>query len=118
MHNFKELHVWQKGIDIAQNIYELTSTFPSEEKFGIVSQMKRSSVSVPSNVAEGAGRKTDKDFSNFLSMSLGSQFELKTQLIISNRVGFISDEQLAKESLELIELQKMTRSLVDKFSRV
>ncbi|WP_425389665.1 four helix bundle protein [Ekhidna sp.] len=118
MHNFKELHVWQKGIDMAQNIYELTSTFPSEEKFGIVSQMRRSSVSVPSNVAEGAGRKTDKDFSNFLSMSLGSQFELETQLIISKRVGFISDEQLAKESLELIELQKMTRSLVDKFSRV
>ncbi|MEQ8626366.1 four helix bundle protein [Ekhidna sp.] len=118
MHNFKELQVWQKGIDIAQNIYELTSTFPSEEKFGIVSQMRRSSVSVPSNVAEGAGRKTDKDFSNFLSMSLGSQFELETQLIISNRVGFISDEQLTKESLELVELQKMTRSLVDKFSRV
>lgn len=118
MHNFKELMVWQKGIDLAEHIYKLTSEFPSEEKFGIVSQMRRSAVSVPSNVAEGAGRKTDKDFSNFLSISLGSQFELETQLIISNRVGFLSEDELIKRSSELIELQKMTRSLVNKFSKV
>ena len=118
MHNFKELQVWQKGVDIAQEIYEMTAKFPSEEKFGIVSQMRRSAVSVPSNIAEGAGRKTDKDFSNFLSISLGSQFELETQMIISNRVGFISEEELLQSSVELIELQKMTRALVDKFSKL
>ena len=118
MHNFKELQVWQRGIDIAQNVYQLTSSFPSEEKFGIISQIRRCAVSVPSNIAEGSGRKTDKDFSNFLSYSLGSQFELETQLIISNRVGFMSNEQLTNTTKELNEIQKMTRTLIEKFSKV
>ena len=79
---------------------------------------RRSDVSVPSNIAEGSGRKSDKDLSNFLSISLGSQFELETQLIISQELGFISDEEFVIESKKLNEIQKMTRTLIDKFSKV
>lgn len=118
MHNFREFQVWQRGIQLVKNIYQLTSSFPSEEKFGIISQIRRCAVSIPSNIAEGSGRKTNKDFSNFLSISLGSQFELETQLIISNEIGFLSDEQLSNTTQELNEIQKMTRTLIEKFSKV
>ncbi|MEQ8470257.1 MAG: four helix bundle protein [Marinoscillum sp.] len=77
MHNFKELKVWQKAIKLATLLYDLTSGFPETEKFGLVSQMRRSAVSISSNIAEGCGRKTDKDLSNFLSYSLASQFEFR-----------------------------------------
>lgn len=101
---------------LAGKIYDLTASYPSEEKFGITSQIRRCAVSIPSNIAEGSGRKTDKDFSNFLSISLGSQFELETQLIISKQIGFISDDKLNEVVNELNEIQKMTRTLISKFS--
>lgn len=116
MHNFRELQVWKRSIQLVKEIYELTSDFPDIEKFGLISQLRRCAVSVPSNIAEGSGRKTDKDFSNFLSMSLGSQFELETQLIIGNEIGFISKAVLDKVINELNEIQKMTRTLISKFS--
>lgn len=118
MHNFKEFQVWQRGMSLVKDIYQMTSSFPAEEKFGITSQIRRCAVSIPSNIAEGAGRKTDKDFSRFLSISLGSQFELETQLIVSKEIGFLSEEQLTSTTQELNEIQKMTRTLIDKFSRV
>ena len=83
MHNFKDLRVWQKSIQLTTDIYKLLASFPTDEKFGLISQLKRSAVSVPSNIAEGAGRNSNKEFNHFLSISLGSLFELKTQLIIS-----------------------------------
>jgi len=83
MHNFKDLRVWQKSIELTTDIYKLLASFPTDEKFGLISQLKRAAVSVPSNIAEGAGRNSNKEFNHFLSISLGSLFELKTQLIIS-----------------------------------
>ncbi|WP_436514462.1 four helix bundle protein [Ekhidna sp. To15] len=118
MHNIKEHQVWKRAIDMVKVIYQITSNFPSDKKFGIISQIRRSAVSIPSNISEGVGRKTDKDFSNFLSMSLRSQYELERQLIISEDFGFISDNLLLGTTKELNEIQKMTRTLISKFSNV
>lgn len=115
MHNFKEFQVWQRSRKLVKEIYQLTKSLPDEEKFGMISQIRRCAVSIPSNVAEGAGRKTNKDFSNFLSIALGSQFELETQLILSSEIGFLENESLSKITNELNEIQKMTRVLIDKF---
>ena len=106
-HNFKNLKVWQKAVDLAVNVYELTKHFPSEERFGITSQMRRSSVSIPSNIAEGTARNSSKSFSNCLDISLGESFELETQGIIANRVGILSEEKFTTFSEELSEVQKM-----------
>ncbi len=106
-HNFKNLKVWQKAVDLAVNVYELTKSFPSEERFEITSQMRRSSVSIPSNIAEGTARNSSKSFSNCLDISLGESFELETQGIIANRVGILSEEKFTTFSEELSEVQKM-----------
>lgn len=116
MHNFRNLSVWKKGIDLVAKIYEATSSFPSQEKYGIIAQIRRSAVAIPSNIDEGSGRKTDKDFSNFLAISLGSQYELETQLIVSNTVGFISTKLMEDLINDLNEIQRMTRVLIGKFS--
>ncbi len=88
MHNFKELKLFQKGIQLAVDMY--TETFPKSEKIGLICQMRRCAVSIPFNIAESCGRKSDKDLSNFLSHSLGSQFELETQMITSKEIYFIN----------------------------
>ncbi len=106
-HNFKNLKVWQKAVDLAVNVYELTKHFPSEERFGITSQMRRSSVSIPSNIAEGTARNSSKSFSNCLDISLGESFELETQSIIANRVGILSQENFDALSTNISEVQKM-----------
>jgi four helix bundle protein len=87
VHNFKELKVWQKAVDFAVEIYAVTKVFPSEEKFGLVSQMRRAGASIPSNIAEGCGKTSTKQFSQSLEVSLGESFELETQLIIAHRTG-------------------------------
>lgn len=106
-HNFKNLKVWQKAVDLAVNVYELTKFFPAEEKFGLTSQMRRSSVSIPSNIAEGTARNSSKAFSNCLDISLGESFELETQSIIANRVGILNADQFVKLTEEVSEVQKM-----------
>lgn len=106
-HNFKNLKVWQKAVDLAVNVYELTKSSPSEERFGITSQMRRSSVSIPSNIAEGTARNSSKSFSNCLDISFVESFELETQGIIANRVGILSEEKFTTFSEELAEVQKM-----------
>lgn len=116
MHNFKELKVWQKAVKLAVAVYKKTAFFPSEEKFGLTSQIRRSAVSVPSNIAEGCGRNTEKGLSNFLGYSLGSQFELETQLIISKEIGLLNEENFETLTRELSETQKMTHALIVKFS--
>jgi four helix bundle protein len=107
MHNFKELKIWQKSMDLAASIYKMLSEYPDFEKYGLISQVRRCSVSIPSNIAEGSGRDSTKDFSRFLGIALSSAFELETQLILSNKLGFISDEKFEKYSAETRELQKM-----------
>ena len=106
-HNFKNLKVWQKAVDLAVNVYELTKHFPSEERIGITSQMRRSSVSIPSNIAEGTARNSSKSFSNCLDISLGESFELETQGIIAHRVGILSQEYFDALSSDISEVQKM-----------
>ncbi len=107
MHNYKELKIWHKAIDLSVDIYELVAGFPSDEKFGITSQLRRASVSVPSNIAEGSSRGSEKDFVRFLTMSLGSLFETETQLIISNRVNYIENTQLEEFKTKITDLIKM-----------
>jgi four helix bundle protein len=106
-HNFKNLKVWQKSVDLAVKVYQMTGIFPSEEKFGMTSQMRRSSVSIPSNVAEGSERNSSKAFTNCLDISLGESFELETQTIIANRVGLLDQKQFDDLNQELDEIQKM-----------
>jgi|MesohylFT_1024984.scaffolds.fasta_scaffold82481_1 four helix bundle protein len=106
-HNFKNLKVWQKAVELAVLVYEVTKSFPTEEKFGITSQMRRSSVSTSSNIAEGSARNSSKAFCNCLDISLGESFELETQLIIAFRTGILPEEKYSLLSLEIAELQKM-----------
>lgn len=111
MNNYKELKLWQKSVDLAVRVYQTTSLFPKEEIYGITSQIKRSAVSIPSNIAEGAGRNSKKDFNNFLGISVGSSCELDTQLIIASRVGFLDDSSLKTLQDEITEIQKMNWAL-------
>lgn len=111
MHNFKELKIWNKSIDLASEIYKATSNFPSEEKFGLISQMRRCAVSISSNIAEGAGRNTNGEFRQFLGIANGSSYELYTQLILSNKLKFIDDDTLNPILKEIDEIQKMNFKL-------
>ena len=105
-----DLDVWKRSISYVTKIYELTETFPSEERFGLISQIRRSAISIHSNVAEGTARRSDKEFLQFLYISLGSTAELEIQLIISNNLKFmeLSDQLLS----ELNEIKKMTLGLI------
>lgn len=100
--SYKDLLIWKKGIVIVVKVYQLTKAFPSEELYALTSQIKRASVSIPSNIAEGYGRNTDKSFSHFIDISRGSLCELETQLIIAKELGFVIDFELYNEILELI----------------
>ena len=106
MHNYKKLHIWQEGIKLARSIYEATSTFPANEKYGIVSQMTRAAVSIPSNIAEGAGRNSNKDFANFLNIAIGSIFELHTQIVICGQIGYIDAETIKQLEEQTFSLQQ------------
>ena len=108
MHNLKELKIWNKAVDLSVEVYKATSNFPKEEIYGLTSQIKRSAVSVPSNISEGAGRNSNKEFIHFLGIANGSSYELQTQLIISNRLNLISNETLQSLLKEIEEIQKMT----------
>lgn len=107
MHRYKELHVWQKAIDLAVEVYRITEKLPADEKYGLISQMNKSAVSIPSNIAEGAGRNGKKEFDNFLGIALGSSFELDTQIIISNKLEYINDLDFQNLESELEHLQNM-----------
>ncbi|MDB5284784.1 MAG: four helix bundle protein [Bacteroidota bacterium] len=107
MHKYQDLKIWQKGIDLVVNVYQATSEFPKEEKFGLTSQMRRSAVSIPSNIAEGAGRNSDNDFVRFLSIANGSSYELETQVIVANRLKLLSNESCEAVCGQLNEIQKM-----------
>ena len=98
MATHKELEIWKKGINLVEDVYRLTSNFPTEEKYGLSSQMRRAAVSIPSNIAEGAARKNDKEFIQFLYIALSSLSELETQLIISNRLNY----ELPSDILETV----------------
>jgi four helix bundle protein len=106
-HNFKELKVWQKAIDLAEKIYKVSANFPADERFGLTSQIRRASVSVASNIAEGSGRGTKKQFAYFLAIALASAYEVETQLIIAQKLKCINDNDFEEISSLLTEVQKM-----------
>ena len=108
MHRFKDLEIWKKSRKFCQEVYTITSSFPSEEKFGIINQLRRASVSIPSNIAEGCSRKSNKEFSRFLEIAIGSCYEIETQLLISNDLGFLQDDDLQVLQSRLLEIIKMT----------
>ena len=110
MRNFKELKIWQKGFQIAVKCFNITNEFPSQEKYGISSQINRCGVSIPSNIAEGSSRSSDKDYNRFIEISLGSRYELETQLLISKELSFGNTDTI-KVALELLsEEEKMLSS--------
>lgn len=109
--DYKDLHVWQKGMELAKLVYGLTSRFPSEEKFGLVSQLRRAAVSIPSNIAEGQARNTTGEFIQFLSHAEGLSAELDTQLRLSVELGYCSRAELEEVFRLLTDIQKMLKRL-------
>ena len=118
MHNYKEMKIWQKGRMLVKEIYQLTQKFPSDERFGLTSQTRRAAVSIPSNISEGAGRGTDKDFSHFLDMARGSVNEVETLIFLANDLEYISIEELNNLILKTEELGKMIISFQSKLSSI
>jgi four helix bundle protein len=118
MHNYKELKIWKNAIEVSIEIYQLLNQFPKIEKYNLSSQMRKSAVSIPSNIAEGAGRNTDKDFIRFLGIALGSSFELHTQLIISYKLKLISDIDFKTLDNSLDEIEKMIWGFQKKLSSI
>ncbi|RXP45906.1 four helix bundle protein [Lutibacter sp. HS1-25] len=118
MRNFRDYDIWIDAMDIVDKTYILVDRFPVKEQFSLSSQITRSAVSIPSNIAEGAGRNTGKDFARFLDFSLGSAYELETQLIIAEKRKYINQNELNTIIQELISLQKrisgLRKSLVKK----
>jgi len=110
--SFKDLLVWQKAIVIVKEVYLLTQKLPEEEKFGLVSQMRRCSVSIPSNIAEGWGRNSTKSYIQFLRIARGSLFELETQLIICKELAFVADKTYNKINNLIVEESKMLNALI------
>jgi four helix bundle protein len=113
VHNFRELIVWQKAMDLAVQSYLLTGFFPKEEKYGLITQIQRSAISIASNIAEGCGRITPKDFQHFLSIAMGSSFELETQVILSFRIGYITEIQLNEFEIAVGPVHRMLNGLYD-----
>lgn len=106
MQNFRKLNVWNDSIDLAHELYDLFAKFPVDEKYGLVSQMKRCAVSIPSNIAEGAGRNTNGEFRQFLGIATASSYELETQLLLSKKLNFISEAEVEMVLPKLHALQK------------
>lgn len=106
MNKLQDLKIWQKSIELAKEIYMIVSTLPKDEKFGLQSQIKRWATSVPSNIAEGAGRNSKKEFHHFLGIANGSLYELQTQLILSTELDFIGMPELDPILNKIVELQK------------
>ena len=117
MRNFRNLEIWSRGIELVKEIYKLTSKFPSNEKFGLISQMQRASVSIPSNIAEGCSRNSDVEFKRFLEIAIGSSFELETQIIIANELNLINPTETKETIIIINTLQKQINALITKIKR-
>jgi len=106
MHDYTKLRIWNDGLDLVEEVYKATEDFPKDERFGLTSQVRRSAVSMPSNIAEGAGRRTPGEFKQFLGIATGSSCELHTQLIIANRLGFMDHGVLVALTERIVGIQK------------
>ena len=112
LRSFKVLIVWQKSYQLCLDVYRITRNFPNEEKFGLTSQMRRSAVSIPSNIAEGYGRKTTKEYIQSLYIAYGSQCELETQLLLSFDLGYVKKDEMKIAQEKLSEVERMLMALI------
>jgi four helix bundle protein len=112
--DYKDLKVWQKGIEIADKVYSVTDDFPKSELYGLIAQMRKASVSISSNIAEGFVRHHGKEYKQFLYISLGSCAELDTQLIIANKRNYLTKEKLEELSEDINHESRMLASLIGK----
>ena len=110
--NYRDLKVWQKSYQLCLDIYKMTKRFPKEEKYGLTSQIRRAALSVPSNIAEGYGRKTMPDYIRSLYIAYGSNCELETQLLLSGDLGYVKVEEFNKLQADIGELERMLKALI------
>lgn len=108
----KKLDAWKLGVELTVNVYKMTRTFPGEERFGLISQMRRSAASIPSNIAEGAARQTKKEFINFLYIAQGSLSELDTHVEIAFRLGYLSAGARSEIEIQMVRLDKLVSGLI------
>ncbi|MCF8234887.1 MAG: four helix bundle protein [Bacteroidales bacterium] len=118
MRNFRHYEIWKQSMTLVKDIYRHSLQLPDTEKFGLRSQITRSAVSIPSNIAEGCSRRTDADFSRFLEIALGSAFELETQIILMKDLNFFDVEEYNKTITQLHSLQKQINTLIQKIKNV
>ena len=111
--NYRDLKIWQKGIELVKQVYILIRKFPKYETFGLADQLRRSVVSVPSNIAEGQARQHTGEFRQFLHTALGSAAEVDTQIVIAFELGYITEQETKEIEQRIIELRKMTYSLIN-----
>ena len=110
--SYRDLIVWQRAIEFTEMVYQVTSSFPKHELYGLTNQLRRSAVSVPSNIAEGQARQHAKEFRHFLHIAKGSLAEAHTQLIIASRLHYLPSDKLRKLESIIVEIQKMLRALI------
>ena len=115
--SYKELRVWQKAVNLVQEVYQVTQSFPKEEMYGLTSQMRRAAVSIPSNIAEGWGRNSTKEYIRFLAIARGSLMELETQLIISEKLNYLHSQTLSTLSQEIQKISRMLSGLIGSLER-
>jgi four helix bundle protein len=115
--SYRDLMIWKKGIELVKVVYGLTRKFPDFEVYGLASQLRRSAVSVPSNIAEGQGRQHTAEFRQFLHVALGSVAEVDTQIIIAHELGYISDQEATNIERRIDEIRKMTYALIKKLPK-
>lgn len=114
MRNFRTMKMWNDAVDLSVLTYKYTKQFPTDEKFGLVSQMNRAAVSISSNIAEGCSRSSDIEFKRFLEIAMGSGFELETQFILANKLLFINETELELVLVEIHQIQKQLNGLISK----
>jgi four helix bundle protein len=111
--SYRDLDVWKLSIELVKEIYQVTAKFPPAEIYGLTNQLRRAAISIPSNIAEGQGRNSFKEFKQFLAIALGSLAELETQLIISHEIGYLNREDSGKLSASLDTIRKMIKALAN-----
>ena len=116
--SYKELIVWQKSVALVEQVFFLTNLFPRSEIYGITSQMRRAAVSIPSNIAEGYGRKSTKSYAQFYSIAYGSALELETQIIIGKKLKLAQEKEFEKADSLLIEVSKMLNSMINQIRKL
>ena len=117
LRSYKDLQVWQKAYQLCLEVYKATGEFPKHELYGITAQLRRAAVSIPSNIAEGYGRKTTKEYIQFLYIAYGSSCELETQILLSGDLGYLSPEVLKKLQDGIAEVERMLKALINSLEK-